>query len=307
MKKHEIFYTKKYEYLAKEISNLIKMPLGAKEFKNFPDGERYIRIIESCLNKDIIIVGGTISDSDTLEIYDMACAFAKYGANSLTLIIPYFGYSTMERAVKNGEIVPAKTRARLLSSIPKTPKGNKILLLDLHSEGIPYYFENDVQVFHLYSKNVLMNHMKMTENDFVLASTDAGRAKWVESLAKDLGVQPAFVYKQRISGETTEITGVNANVKGKTVIIYDDMIRTGNSLINAAKAYKHAGATKIYAYTTHGLFPEFQGIQSIEKIKETKLFTEIFSSNSHPNALQLKDNCFSIASVFVDFLKRSIS
>lgn len=297
-----IFATQKYEYLAKEIATLMGTALGNKTVKKFPDGERYMQINESVINQSVVIVGATLSDEDTLEIYDLACACVKYGASKLTLIIPYFGYSTMERATKIGEIVPAKTRARLLSSIPKCSQGNKILLMDLHSEGIPYYFESDVQVFHLYAKPVLIDIIQKIspDNDFVLAATDAGRAKWVESLAKELGVQPAFVYKQRLSGSQTQVTGVNAQVTGKTVIIYDDMIRTGSSLLGAAQAYLNAGAKEVYALTTHGVFPG----DSIVKLKSSGLLKDVYCTNTHLNGLALQNNCASVAKIFTDFLQK---
>lgn len=296
MKNLVLFSTKSYQYLAEKISQNQKIKLGDKETKIFPDGERYVKIGD-VLNKDVVIVGGTISDSDTLELYDLACAVSKYGAKSLTLFIPYFGYSTAERAVKKGEVVGAKTRARILSSIPKTPNGNRIFLLDLHSEGIPYYFEGDVQVFHLYAKEVLMSKMReiCPDNDFVLGSTDAGRAKWVASLAQEMGVMPAFVYKQRMSGTETAVTGVNANVKDKIVIIYDDMIRTGGSILGAAQAYKDAGAKDIYVLTTHGIFPETtnkngQRESSLDKLESSPLIKRVYSTNSHPNSLVLQDD-----------------
>jgi ribose-phosphate pyrophosphokinase len=297
-----IFSTKKYEYLAQEIAQSLNSSMGQRTIKYFPDGERYLKIDENVINQSVVIVGGTVSDEDTLEIYDLACACVKYGASKLTLVIPYYGYSTMERTTKIGEVVPAKTRARLLSSIPKCSQGNKILLMDLHSEGIPYYFENDVQVFHLYAKPVLIDIMKSIAPDFVLAATDAGRAKWVESLAKELQVQPAFVYKQRLSGSQTIVTGVNAQVQDKIVIIYDDMIRTGSSLIGAAEAYKKAGAKEVYALTTHGLFPN----DAILKIKNSGFITDVFCTNTHPNALALNNNCKSVAKIFSEFISQYI-
>lgn len=298
-----ILATKKYEYLATEIAAELKVNLGKKTVKYFPDGERYMKLDEDVINKSVIIIGGTVTDEDTMEIYDLACACVKYGATKLTMVIPYFGYSTMERATKIGEIVPAKTRARLLSSIPKCSQGNKVLLMDLHSEGIPYYFENDIQVFHLYAKPVLIEIMKnlSPQLDFVLAATDAGRAKWVESLAKELHVQPAFVYKQRLSGSQTVVTGVNAQVQGKTVIIYDDMIRTGSSLLGAADAYLQAGAKEVYALTTHGIFPG----DSLTKLQNSKI-KEVFCTNTHPQGLGLGPNCVSIAPIFAKFIKENI-
>jgi ribose-phosphate pyrophosphokinase len=88
------------------------------EVSTFTDGERYQRILSKIENRDVILIGGTVTDEPTLELYDLASSLVSYGANSLTLVIPYFGYSTMERAVLSGEIVTAKTRARLFSAIP---------------------------------------------------------------------------------------------------------------------------------------------------------------------------------------------
>ena len=118
--------------------------------------------------------------------------------------------------------------------------------------------------------------------DFVLGSTDSGRAKWVESLANDMGVQAAFIYKKRLSATETKVTAVNAHVEGKHVIIYDDMIRTGGSLIGAAQAYMDAGARKLSVITTHGIFPE----QAVERLKSSGLITQVSCTDSHPNAVE---------------------
>jgi ribose-phosphate pyrophosphokinase len=126
----------------------------------------------------------------------------------------------------------------------------------------------------------------------VLASTDAGRAKWVESLANDLGVSPAFVYKRRTSGDATQVTGVSAQVEGKRVVIYDDMIRTGGSLLDAAKAYRDAGAVSIDAIATHGLFPG----TSLDKLESSGLLGNIVTTNSHPRAVALQDDFLQVIS-----------
>src|ERR1041385_2241452 len=238
-----LFNSSSYGYLKTSILSNENFEDGQIEQKTFPDGERYHRILSEVDNRDVVLVGGTIDDRETMELFDLSCAIVQGGAVSLTLAIPYFGYSTMERAVKSGEVVKAKTRALLFSSIPKTSRGNRIVMVDLHTEGLPYYFEAGIRPVHLYCKPIIMEAAKeIGGNDFVLASTDAGRAKWVESLANDMNVSAAFVYKRRLSGSETQISGINAEVKGKHVIIYDDMIRTGGSLIEAAKAYRNAGA-----------------------------------------------------------------
>jgi len=289
-----LFAIKDYEYLAEKVLNCGDFEKGELQVDHFTDGERYQRIISKIENRDVILVGGTVTDQATLELYDLASSLVSYGANSLTLVIPYFGYSTMERAVLPGEIVTAKTRARLLSSIPKSNRGNKVLLFDLHSEGIQYYFEHDLYPVHVYCKDIVIKAaLEYGGNNFVMASTDAGRAKWVESLANDLGVNAAFILKRRLKGDHTEVSAINADVAGKTVIIYDDMIRSGGSIINAAKTYKDAGAGDIYVITTHGLFVN----DGISKLKNSGLIKKLICTDSHVNTQFINDEFVLIKSL----------
>lgn len=289
-----IFGTQNYLYLRDKIAASGDLVKGEVEVKYFPDGERYQRVLNDAAGKDIILVGGTISDTDTLELYDLACAVVKHGARSLVLVIPYFGYSTMERAIKPGEVVTAKTRARIISLIPMTSLGNKVLFVDLHTEGLPHYLEGNITHIHLYAKPIILEAAREIDGkEMVLACTDAGRAKWVESLANDLGVNAAFVFKRRISGEETEITSISADVKNKHVVIYDDMVRTGGSLINAARAYTEAGAIAVSAITTHGLFTN----NALGRIKASGLFSKIICTDSHPNAEKAKDDFLVVRSI----------
>jgi ribose-phosphate pyrophosphokinase len=278
-----IFSIRSYQYLKEEVLVLGDFEKGETEVKIFPDGERYQRILTSVNGREVVLIGGTISDSDTLEMYDLAFALTKYGARSIYLIFPYFGYSTMERARVPGEVVTAKSRAVIFSSLPRTSLGNYLMFFDLHSEGIPHYFEGPSLIKHIYCKSLVTRLAEeLGDPGFVMACTDAGRAKWVEWLANDMGVNAAFVFKRRISGEHTEITSISADVQGKDVIIYDDMIRTGGSLINAAKAYTDAGAKNIYAITTHGLFNN----DAIHKIKKCGVISQLVTTNSHPNSVK---------------------
>ena len=282
-----LFSISSYLYLQKEILALGDFEKGDVEVKTFPDGERYQRILSDVEGKNVVLLGGTPTDSDTLELYDLASAISKYGAKTLTIVIPYFGYSRMERAVKKGEVVTAKTRATLLSSIPRTGSRITFVLMDLHTEGLPHYLEGDVQSVHLYCKEVIMETcQEIAGKDFILACTDAGRAKWVESLANDMGVDAAFVFKRRVSGEETMVTGISVDVTGKTVIIYDDMIRTGSSLINAAKSYREAGASRIFAITTHGLFNN----NALARLQASQLFAKVFCTNTYPNTQTFGQN-----------------
>lgn len=309
-----LFTTEGYAHVEDQLSQnkLVanKVDFGKLERKTFPDGERYTRILDDVNKRDVIIFGATHTDTALMEIIELGSACVKYGASSLKVIIPYFGYSTMERAVKSGEVVGAKIRARMLSTIPQASMGNKIYLLDLHSEGIPYYFENNTTVFHTYAKSAIIEMIKNNtpkDCEIVLGSTDAGRAKWVESLAKEMNIQPAFVYKQRTSGTQTSVTGINADVKDKHVVIYDDMIRSGGSIIQAAEAYRNAGAKSISLVTTHGLFCS-QGktpAQVIKNIMDKTQATSLCLTDSHVNSVNLiMDNVsiYNITNLFVKII-----
>lgn len=280
-----VFSTSSYAYLGSAIATITGWELGAIRHETFPDGEHYHRFETDPADRDVILVGGSVDDTATLELYDLACGLVTQGAYRLRLVIPYFGYSTMERSVRGGEIVTAKSRARLFSSIPMASRGTQVFLLDLHVASIAHYFEGGIRPVHVYAKAlVTAAARRFGGDDFVLACTDAGRAKWVESLANDLGVEAAFVYKRRTSGSETHVTGVSAQVAGKRVVIYDDMIRTGGSLINAAQAYRDAGAIAIDAIATHGLFPG----DSLARIQATSLFGQLATTDSHPRAVALR-------------------
>ena len=279
-----LFSTSAYDYLARDMAACRGWELGNVVRRNFPDGEHYQRIETDPADRDVVLVGGTVDDASTLELYDLACGLVMAGAYRLRLVMPFYGYSTMERSVRTGEIVTAKTRARLLSSIPQASRGTQVFLLDLHVDAIAHYFEGGLRTIHVYGKPLVTQAARRLGGDsFVMACTDAGRAKWVESLANDLNVAVAFVYKRRTGGDDTQVTGVSAQVAGKRVVIYDDMIRTGGSLIDAAEAYRDAGAVAIDAIATHGLFPA----DSLAKLEASGLFGAIVVTDSHPRAVAL--------------------
>jgi ribose-phosphate pyrophosphokinase len=289
-----VFATHTYNYMREAIARGIRAQVGEVERRNFPDGEHYQRLMSPVLGKHVVLVGGTASDAGTLELYDLASAIVKYGARSLSLVIPYFGYATMERATKPGEVVTAKTRARLLSSIPNGDAPNRILLFDVHTEGLPYYFEGSTVPVHVYGKSIVtewVDRLGGARSNVVLACTDAGRAKWVESLANDMGVPASFVFKRRISGAQTEVSAVSAQVENKNVVIYDDMIRTGGSLLQAARAYLDAGAKEISAVATHGIFPG----DSLLKIQQSGLLKHVACTDSLPRACELASDFLSVA------------
>jgi ribose-phosphate pyrophosphokinase len=286
MQRRLLFTIPSYAYLEPAFLAAGDFEHGEIVRKNFPDGERYLRIMPDLYGRDVVLLGGTPSDSDWLEVFDLACGIARGGARSLSIVMPYFGYSTMERAVMTGEVVVAKTRARLLSAIPAPEGGTHLLLFDLHTDGIEFYLDDRILSRHVYGASIITVKIaeRMGSTSFVLGACDAGRAKWVQSLARDLRVEPAFVYKRRdpTSGGTS-VTGVNADVKGREVVVYDDMIRTGTSLVQAGRAYLAAGASRVHAIASHLVLPG----DAIDKIRASGVFTSIMGTDSHPGSRKL--------------------
>lgn len=283
-----ILSSQKYEYLKQNILkhgerfNDIKI-----ETETFPDGEHYWKIVnpEQLRHKPAVYIGGTVDDESIFELYNLASTLVREQCSSLHIVIPYFGYSTMERAVKEGEVVTAKNIANLISSIPQAPLGNFVYMMDLHSLGTQYYFENTIHPIHLTSWNVIKNMLMQFGKDVVLASTDMGRAKWIEKMGNELHLETAYIMKKRISGAKTEVVALNAEVKDKDIVIFDDMIRSGTSLIHAAEAYKNAGAKNIYVITVHGIFVS----GAMNKLKSCGAIKKILCTNTHINAQNMKD------------------
>jgi ribose-phosphate pyrophosphokinase len=291
-----LFATSSYEYLRSSFCQGNAFEDGHIETKVFPDGEVYRRIIDDPWGRDVVLLGGTPSDLDWLEIYDLGCGISRAGARSLSLVMPYFGYATMERAVRTGEIVAAKTRARLISAIPPCEGGTRTFLFDLHTDGIEFYFSDAHVTHHIYGAEIITDIVtKITDGtDFVLGATDAGRAKWVESLAHRLSCEPAFVYKRRDSSTgKLAITGVNADVDSKVVVIYDDMIRTGSSLLQAASAYLDAGASDVHAVASHLVLPG----DALDRLLADGRIASVNGTDSHPKSAQVRERGGHVASV----------
>lgn len=298
-----LFTIPSYQYLEGAFLAAGDFEHGEIQRKNFPDGERYLRIMPDLWGRDVVLLGGTATDADWLDVFDLACGIARGGARSLSIVMPYFGYQTMERAVKPGEVVVAKTRARLLSAIPAPEGGTHLYLFDLHTDGIEFYLDDRILSRHVYGAPLVTQKIRehMNGKTFVLGACDAGRAKWVQSLARDLKVEPAFVYKSRdATSGGLALTGINADVKGKEVVVYDDMIRTGSSLVQAGKAYLAAGATKVHAIASHLVLPG----DSYEKLRASGVFATILGSDSHPGSQKLpKEDLVSIAPRMVECIE----
>jgi ribose-phosphate pyrophosphokinase len=295
---------------ANRLASRLGVQVAAVERQRFPDGENYLRfdIAErlDLLGNHVVLVGATDNATSLDELYRLGCTAVKHGARSLILVIPYFGYSTMERSVRPGEVVVAKTIARQLSAIPRAAQGNRVLLMDLHSAGIVYYFEGDTVALELYAEPKLLEAIgRLRLKRLCLASTDMGRAKWVESFANRLHAPVALIHKKRLSGSETRISAVVGDVAGMDVLIYDDMIRTGGSLLQAAEAYVKAGAASVQAAATHLVLPA----GTVQRLEESPL-ARVIGTDTHPNHALVEGRprfeVISVADLFADVTKRLV-
>jgi ribose-phosphate pyrophosphokinase len=295
---------------ARRLGESLGVPVSSIDRQDFPDGEHYLRFDISdrfaLLGQHVVIVAATESGVSIDEVYRLGCAAVKYGAQTLALVLPYFGYSTMERAVKPGEVVSAKTVARLLSNIPRAPQGNFAVMMDLHASGIVHYFEGDIVALELYSEPKIVAAIEaLGLPDLCLASTDMGRAKWVEVFANRLHAPVALIHKKRLSGSQTKVSAVVGDVKGKNVFIFDDMIRTGGSLIQAAECYLNAGAKSVHAAATHLVIPE----GTVAKLEASPL-ARIIGTDTHPNHRLVEGRprfqIVSVADQFADVVRKLV-
>lgn len=298
----------KYVYLKK---NMLKIDARFTDItvksQTFPDGEHYFCIENSkeISGKPAVYICGTVDDASVLEAYNLGCTLVREGCSELHMVLPYFGYSTMERAVKNGEVVSAKNIARLFSSMPTAAQGNHIYMIDLHSLGTQYYFEGSIHPVHLTTQSVIdkiIRDITPLGKKTVLASADMGRAKWIEKMSNRLQMPGAYIMKKRISGSETQVEALNADVKNCDVIIFDDMIRSGSSIINAASAYKQIGAKDIYVVCVHGIFVD----GAVENLRQCGFIKSVFCTNTHANAVSCNNDfvkVYDIAEVISTGLK----
>ena len=250
-----ILHTSSYGYLAREMMKHGDFELGAWETEQL-DGRPFFKALKTDLKgRIVVIVSGTIDDTETMELFYMSCAVAEAGALARKKIVAYYGYGTMERKVLAGEAVKGKIRARLLSAIPACPLGNDVVLCDLHTEGIPYYMEGGLQPQHVYIAKHLVSSvaremcglpssdvlgelpMALPENTLgipTLTATDAGRHNWIKSIGREVGMKTAFGRKERTGPDKVEFVGVLGDVLKKNALEYDDKLGTGGTSVEAA-------------------------------------------------------------------------
>jgi ribose-phosphate pyrophosphokinase len=286
--------------LAKDICKDLKVKLQDALVGRFSEGEIRVKINENVRGKDVFIVQPTCppSNDNLMELLIMIDALRRASAHRITAVIPYFGYARQDR--KDQPRVPIT--AKLVANLLTVAGANRILTMDLHAGQIQGFF--DIPVDHLFSVGVFVDYFsKMNIKDLVAVSPDVGSIKMARAYAKRVSAGLAIIDKRRVSPEKAEAIHIMGEVDGKNVIIVDDMIATGSSLIEAVEALKKAKAKTIYAAITHGILSG----PAIERIDQCKGLEKLLISDSVPLTAEKKNpkiQVLSVANLLAEAIKR---
>jgi len=237
--------------LTAEISRKIGVPVCKSTVRKFADGELKIKIDENIRGRDVFIVQSTQPPADNiLELLLFIDAAKRASAERITAVIPYFGYARQDR--KDEPRVPISSK--LIANLLTTSGANRILTIDLHAEQIQGFF--DIPVDHLYAVTVFIDYYQSRSlENYVIVSPDAGRVNRVRAFARRLGkdLPIAIVDKRRTGPNQSMVFNIIGDVAGKTALIYDDILDTGGTMIDAAAGLHKQGASEIYACVVHPL------------------------------------------------------
>ena len=257
---------------AEKICKCLNTKLANMDIYRFSDGEIGVQIGENVRGKDVFIIQSTCPpvNDNLVELLVILDALRRASAARITAVIPYFCYARQDR--KDQPRVPIT--AKLVANILTGAGANRVLTLDLHAGQIQGFF--DIPLDHLYAINVFIDYFEKKKiKDLVIVSPDVGGIKAARAYAKRFGVGLAIVDKRRTSPESTEAMHILGEIKGKNVIMIDDMVATGSSLVQAAKALKKAGAQRIFAAITHGLLTN----DAIGKINKSVIDTVVITDS----------------------------
>ena len=247
-----IFSGNSNKSLAEGLVARLGMRLGAATVSKFSDGEIMVKINESVRGRDVFLVQPTNAPSDTnlMELMVMADALKRASANTITAIIPYFGYSRQDRASEPRVPITAK----LVSNLITVSGIDRVVTMDLHAGQIQGFF--DIPVDNLYALPVFYKYMQdnnLCNDDTVIVSPDAGGVARARTYAKKFGMPLAIIDKRRSSPNVAKVMHVIGEVADKKCILIDDMIDTAGTLTEAAAALMENGAVSVKAMATHGI------------------------------------------------------
>jgi len=259
----KIFACSQSQKLATKIAKEMNAPLGKVNVQNFSDGEFQPAFEESVRGRRIFIIGSTMAPADNLmEMLLMIDAAKRASARHITAVMPYYGWARQDRKDKPRVAIGAKMVANILQSAGAT----RIMTMDLHADQIQGFFEKPVD--HIYASTIFLPYIKNLELDnLVIASPDMGGSKRAYAYSKFLSSDVVICYKQRGKANTIDVMELIGDVKGKNVIIVDDMVDTAGTLVKAADLMIEKGALSVRAITTHAILSG----EAHQRIENSKL------------------------------------
>jgi ribose-phosphate pyrophosphokinase len=260
--------------LSEEIADYLGVPLGGAEVSRFADGEILVQIYENVRGADVFVIQPTCRpvNENLVELLVIVDALKRASAWRITAVIPYYGYGRQDRKVQPRVPITAKLVADLLTAAG----AHRVLTMDLHAGQIQGFFTTPVD--HLFATPVLLPYFRERMlGDAVVVSPDAGGVERARAFAKRLDTSLAFIDKRRTGPNEAKVVNIVGEVEGRDVIVVDDMIDTGGTLIQAVSALFERGAKRIFASCTH---PVFSG-SAVERIEASGL-EEVVVTNTIP-------------------------
>ena len=303
MEKQVIFAGNSNRKLADSIVKNLNRGLGSIQLGKFSDGEVAIEINENVRGKDTFIIQSTNNPAEVnlFELVLMADALKRASAQSITAIIPYFGYARQDRRVRSARV---PISARVVANILEGVGVSRVITMDMHSEQIQGFFS--IPVDNIYASNIMCQRIadEFSPDELQVVSPDTGGVIRARSVAKTLKVQDlAIIDKRRERANESEVINVIGEVENKVCIVPDDLIDTAGTICNGASALKNKGAKKIIAFITHAVLSG----NAIENINNSEIDSLIVS-----NTIDIDDklkkcpkiDVFDISPVLSESIKR---
>ena len=258
--------------LAREITEYLKIPLGDASVGTFSDGEINVKVNENVRGKDVFVIQPTSSpvNNHLMELLIMTDALKRASASRITAVMPYYGYARQDRKVQPR--VPITSR--LVADLITTAGADRVLTIDLHAGQIQGFF--DIPVDNLFATSVLFDYLRKKDlENFVVVSPDAGGVERARAFGKRLGATIAIIDKRRSAPNVAEVMNIIGDVKGRDVLLLDDMIDTAGTITQAVNALKANGAKKVYAACSHAVLSG----PAIKRINESEI-DEVVTTNT---------------------------
>jgi ribose-phosphate pyrophosphokinase len=294
----KIFSGTANEPLARAICKSIDIELGKCSITAFPDGETFVKIEENVRGKDVFVIQSTCppTNHNLMELFIMIDALRRASAARITAVLPYYGYARQDR--KDQPRVPIT--AKLVANLLVAAGVNRILAMDLHAQQIQGFF--DIPVDHLFASPVMYGYLKKKKlSNLVVVSPDVGGLKMAHAYSQVLEAGLAIVAKRRKSATDVESMAVIGEIRGKNILLVDDLTETAGTLTQAAALLKKKGAKQIVACVSHAILNDI-GIQRLRKSAIDELITT--DTVQRPDIDGVKIITLSVAGLLGEAIKR---